>query len=50
MRDRHPTPSTQAFRQFQYPTVPLHVHANHIEQAWATANARTAARLAGEQE
>jgi site-specific recombinase XerD len=26
----------------------IHVHANHIEQAWAAANARTAARLAQE--
>jgi hypothetical protein len=34
-----------AFRQFQYLTAPLHVHEDHIEHAWATANDRVAARF-----
>src|SRR6266511_1363375 len=38
-----------AFRQFRYPTPPVHVHADHIEHAWAAANQRVAARL-GQQE
>jgi hypothetical protein len=43
MTDHHP--SRQAFRQFQYLTLPLHVPAEHIEQAWRRANERVAARL-----
>ena len=43
MSNRNPT--GEAFRQFQYPTPPLHVHEDHIEHAWATANDRVAVRL-----
>jgi len=39
-------PTGEAFRQFQYPTPPLHVHSDHVEKAWAQANERVAARLA----
>ena len=35
----------QAFRQFQYPTVPLHVRSDHIEQAWVNANRRIESRF-----
>lgn len=44
MSDRNPVRG--AFRQFQYPTAPLHVHSDHVEKAWAQANERVAARLA----
>jgi hypothetical protein len=33
------------FRQFEYLTPPEHVHSDHIENAWAQANDRVAARL-----
>jgi len=36
----------QAFRQFQYLTVPLHVRSDHVEQAWTNANRRLETRFA----
>ena len=35
----------QAFRQFQYPTVPLHVRSDFVETAWTDANRRLESRL-----
>jgi hypothetical protein len=35
----------QAFRRLGYPTPPEHVHADHVERAWAASNERVAARL-----
>lgn len=40
----HPTPR-QAFRQFQYLTVPLHVRSDFVETAWTDANRRLESRL-----
>ena len=45
--DRAARLSESALGQFQYPTVPLHVHESHIEQVWMQSNQRVAARLAG---
>lgn len=39
-------PTRQAFRQFQYLTLPLHVRDDHIEQAWVSANRRLETRFA----
>lgn len=39
------THTGQAFRQFQYPTVPLHVRSDYVERAWADANQRVESRL-----
>jgi hypothetical protein len=36
----------QAFRQFQYLTLPLHVREDHVEQAWVNANRRLETRFA----
>ena len=45
MTDHRPT--RQAFRQFQYLTLPLHVHRTHIEDAWTAGHKRAAGRLKG---
>ncbi len=45
MSDRNPVRG--AFRQFQYPTAPLHVHRTRIEDAWIAGQERAAKRLEG---
>ncbi|WP_234388733.1 hypothetical protein [Streptomyces sp. AS58] len=37
----------EAFREFQYPSTPLHVQQTRVEDAWVSGQQRAAKRLEG---
>lgn len=43
MTDHNPT--GQAFQQFEYLTLPLHVRSDYVERAWAESSRRVESRF-----